>query len=148
MNKILKIAVFTISATMFANFIFIAGVGIYKTFHAYAIMYFDGIEGKPGLEIVESLDLFLVSLVFLILSLGFMKLFYPDFKGLNQINLPWLKVDDFFQLKHLTWNALLLTLLITFGTHVLRANGPLGWTMLIIPASVLLFSVSSKMLKH
>lgn len=148
MNRLLKIAVLTISATMFANFIFTAGVGIYKTFHAYGIMYFDGIEGKPGLEIVESLDLFLVALVFLILSLGFMKLFYPEFKGLNKVNLPWLKVDDFFQLKHITWNAILLTLLITFGTHVLRANGPLEWTMLIIPASVVLFSVSSKMLKH
>jgi len=148
MNRILKIAVLIISATMFANFLFTAGVGIYKTIHAYSILYFEGIEGKPGLEIVESLDLFLVALVFLILSLGFMKLFYPDFKGLNKIILPWLKVDDFFQLKHLTWNAILLTLLITFGTYVLRANGPLEWTMLIIPVSVLLFSTSSKMLKH
>lgn len=148
MNRLLKIAVLIISATMFANFLFTAGVGIYKTIHAYSIMYFDGIERKPGLEIVESLDLFLVALVFLILSLGFMKLFYPDFKRLNKIVLPWLKVDDFFQLKHLTWNATLLTLLITFGTHVLRASGPLEWTMLIIPASVLLFSASSKLLKH
>ncbi len=112
------------------------------------MMYFEGTAGKPGLEIVESLDLFLVALLFLMLSLGFMKLFYPDFKGLEKIILPWLKVDDFFQLKYLTWNAVLLTLLITFGTHVLRANGPLAWTMLIIPASVLLFSISLKMLKH
>ena len=148
MNRILKIAVLIISATMFANFLFTAGVGIYKTIHAYSILYFEGVEGKPGLEIVESLDLFLVALVFLILSLGFMKLFYPDFRGLHTITLPWLKVDDFFQLKHLTWNAILLTLLITFGTHVLRATGPLSWTMLIIPAAVLLFSTSSKMLRH
>jgi uncharacterized membrane protein YqhA len=133
---------------MFANFLFTAGVGVYKTIHAYSILYFDGIAGKPGLEIVESLDLFLVALVFLILSLGFMKLFYPEFSGFNKITLPWLKVEDFFQLKHLTWNAILLTLLITFGTHVLRATGPLEWTMLIIPGAVLLFSASSKMLKH
>lgn len=148
MSRILKIAVIIISATMFANFLFIAGVGIYKAIHAYSTLYFNGMQGKPGVEIVESLDLFLVSLVFLILSLGFIKLFYPDFNGIHKITLPWLKIDDFFQLKHLTWNAILLTLMITFGTHVLRATGPLEWTTLIIPIAVLLFSISSKMLKH
>ncbi|MBL7858946.1 MAG: YqhA family protein [Cyclobacteriaceae bacterium] len=148
MIRVFQITVLIISVTMFANFLFTAGVGVYKTIHAYSILYFEGIDGKPGLEIVESLDLFLVAIVFLILSLGFMKLFYPDFRGFNKMVLPWLKVDDFFQLKHLTWNAILLTLLITFGTHVLRANGPLEWTMLIIPTSVFLFSTSSKMLNH
>lgn len=148
MNWIFKTTVLVISLTMFANFLFTAGIGVYKSIHAYSILYVDGIAGKPGLEIVESLDLFLVAFVFLILSLGFMKLFYPDFRGFHKISLPWLKVDDFFQLKHLTWNAILLTLLITFGTHVIRTTGPLDWTMLIIPLAVLLFSISSKMLKH
>jgi uncharacterized membrane protein YqhA len=148
MSKVFKITVLIISVTMFANFLFTAGVGVYKSIHAYIILYSEGVDGKPGLELVESLDLFLVALVFLILSLGFMKLFYPDFAGFNKISLPWLKTEDFFQLKHLTWNAMLLTLLITFGTHMLRATGPLEWTMLIIPAAVLLFSISSKMLKH
>lgn len=148
MNSIFKTTVLVISLTMFANFLFIAGIGVYKTFHAYAVLYANGIAGKPGLEIVESLDLFLVAFVFLILSLGFMKMFYPEFKGFHNINLPWLKIDDFYQLKHLTWNAILLTLLITFGTHVIRSNGPLEWTMLVVPAAVFLFSMSSKMLKH
>jgi len=133
---------------MFANFLFTAGIGVYKTIHAYSILYVDGIAGKPGLEIIESLDLFLVAFLFLILSLGFMKLFFPDFNGFNKISLPWLKVEDFFQLKHLTWNAILLTLLITFGTHVIRSTGPLEWTMLIVPAAVFLFAMSAKMLKH
>jgi uncharacterized membrane protein YqhA len=148
MNWIFKTTVLVISLTMFANFLFIAGIGVYKTIHAYSILYVDGIAGKPGLEIVESLDLFLVAFVFLILSLGFMKLFYPELKSFHKIILPWLKVDDFFQLKHLTWSAVLLTLLITFVTHVIRSTGQLEWTMLIIPAAVFLFSMSSKMLKN
>lgn len=148
MSKVFKIPVLIISITMFSNFLFTAGIGVYKTVHAYSTLYKNGIDGKPGLEIVESLDLFLVALVFLIMSLGFLKLFYPDFTGLKKMELPWLKIDDFFQLKHLTWNAILLTLLITFGTHVLKANGRLDWTMLIIPVAVLLFSISSKMLKY
>jgi uncharacterized membrane protein YqhA len=147
MDRIIKVSVVIISITLFANFIFTAGVGVYKTIQAYFILFSEGLHGKPGLEIVESLDLFLVAIVFLILSLSFLKLFYPEFKSIQKISLPWLKVEDFFELKHLTWNAILLTLLITFGTHVLRASGPLDWTILIIPASVLLFSISLKMLK-
>lgn len=148
MNWIFKTTVLVISLTMFVNFLFTAGIGVYKTIHAYSILYFDGISGKPGLEILESLDLFLIAFVFLILSLGFMRLFYPDFNGTKKISLAWLKIDDFFQLKHITWNAMLLTLLVTFGTHAIRQTGALEWSMLIIPAAVFLFAMSSKMLKH
>lgn len=148
MAKVYKSTVLIISLTMFSNFLFTAGLGVYKTIHAYSILYSEGIKGKPGLEIVESLDLFLVALVFLILSLGFMKLFYPDFSGFKKLELPWLHINNFYELKNLTWNAILLTLLITFGTHVLRVNGPLDWEILIIPTSVMLFSISSKFLKH
>lgn len=148
MIKVYKTTILIISMTMFSNFLFTAGIGVFKTIHGYSILYTKGIKGKPGLEIVESLDLFLIALVFLILSLGFLKLFYPDFKGLQKIELAWLSINDFYQLKHLTWNAVLLTLLITFGTHVLRAENKLDWTLLIIPTAVLLFSISSKLLKH
>lgn len=148
MSKVFKAAILVISMTMFINFLFIAGFGVYRTLHAFYILYDQGVAGKPGLELVESLDLFLVALVFLILSLSFVKLFYPAFSGFDKIKLPWLQVDDFFQLKHLAWSAFLLTLLIAFGTQVLRAEGPLDWTILIIPASVLLFSISSKLLRH
>jgi len=133
---------------MFANFLFATGIGVYKTIHAFIILFHDGINGRPGLEISESLDSFLVALVFLIISLSFLNLFYPEFSWANKINLPWLQIGDFYQLKYLIWNAFLLTLLINFGTHVIRANGKLEWTILIIPVSVLLFSISSKFLKH
>lgn len=147
MNRVFKTAITTISIIIFANFLLIGALGIYRSIHAYIILYKEGMAGKPGLEIVESLDLFLIALVFLILSLSFMKLFRPDLKWFN-IPLPWLRVDDFFQLKHLTWSALLLTLLITFGVQVLRASGTLEWSMLIIPVSVLLFSASAYLLKR
>lgn len=148
MNRIFRISIVTISLSMFFNFLFTTGVGVYKTFHAFGMAYREGTNGKPGLEIVESLDLFLVALLFLILSLSIMKLFYPQFTWFNSIVLPWLKIDDFFQLKQLTWYAFLLTLLITFGTQAIRTGGQLDWTMLIVPAAVLLFSISAKLLRH
>lgn len=148
MNKVFRIAIVSISITMFGNFLFTAAIGIYKTLNAFYILYAQGTAGQPGLQLVESLDLFLVGLVFLILSLSFLKLFCPEISLFKKINLPWLKVDDFFQLKQLTWNAFLLTLLITFGTHVLKTEGELQWTILIVPVSVLFFSMSAKLLRH
>ncbi|GMQ24806.1 hypothetical protein Aoki45_14880 [Algoriphagus sp. oki45] len=148
MTKAYQWTVLVISLTMFVNFLFTAGMGVYKTVHAFSIFWTGGPQAKPGLEIIESLDLFLVALVFLILALGFMKLFYPEFSFLKRIHLSWLVIQDFYQLKQLTWNAILLTLLITFCTQVLKSNGVLDWPMLIIPGAVFLFSLSSKMLKH
>jgi uncharacterized membrane protein YqhA len=148
MSRIFKTAIAVISLTMFVNFLFTAAMGVYRSFHAFYVLYNGGPEAKPGIEILESLDLFLVGLVFLILSFGFMKLFYPEFSWFHKINLPWLKVEDFIQLKQLTWNAMLLTLLIIFGAQVIRSNRQLDWTLLIIPVSVALFSISAKFLKH
>ncbi|HOX83630.1 MAG TPA: YqhA family protein, partial [Chryseolinea sp.] len=136
------------SALLFFELLTIVGIGIYCTVHAYAIMSHAGMEGKPGLEIVESLDMFLVSLVFLMVSLGLMKLFYPDFSWFKKFDLPWLKIETFFDLKLLIWNAFLLTLLVTFGIQLIKSNGHWEWNMLVVPAAVLLFSVSAKIARH
>ncbi|MEJ1237336.1 YqhA family protein [Chryseolinea sp. T2] len=148
MERVFKIAIAIIGITMLVNFLFIVGFGVYKTFHGFDVLLRDGAPGKPGLEIVESLDLFLVALVFLILGAGFMKLFYPEMREFKSLKWPWLKIDNFNQLKELVWNAFLLTLLITFGTQVLRASGSFQWTFLIIPVSVLLFALSARVLRH
>jgi len=148
MHKIYKGAIIVAICVMFINFLFTVGIGVYKTFHAFMVLADQGTQGKPGLEIVESLDLFLVGLVFLIVSLGFMKLFHPEFSWFKDFNLPWLKVDDFFQLKQLIWNAFLLTLLVTFGIQLLRTIGDWNWTLLVVPGSVLLFALAAKFMKH
>lgn len=133
---------------MFINFLFTVGMGVYKTAHAFMVLVDHGANAKPGLEIVESLDLFLVGLVLLIVSLGFMKLFHPDFSWFKDFNFPWLKVDDFFQLKQLIWNAFLLTLLVTFGIQLLRTIGNWDWPLLVVPGSVFLFALASKFMRH
>lgn len=147
MSRLFKVAITIISFTMFFNFLFTAGFGVYRTLHAVILLVQNGPEARPGLEIIESLDLFLVALVFLILSLSFMKLFNPEFDAFKHINLPWLHVEDFFELKHITWNAMLLTMLIYFGSNVLKGAASMDWHMLIVPVSVLLFSISAKLLK-
>ena len=148
MNQVYKTAITIISLVMFFNFLLTTGIGVYKTGHAVYVLFTAGTEGRPGIEILESLDLFLVAFVFLILSLSFMSLFHPQSKLFDGLHLPWLKIDDFFKLKHITWNAILLTLVIVFGTQVLKGSGQADWKVLVVPIAVLLFAASAKLLKH
>ena len=148
MKIIFRIAIVLTIFTTFFNAIAIICVGVYKTIHAITILVTEGTAGKPGLELFHSLDNFLIAMVFLIMSFGFGKLFYPEFAPLKSIDLPWLKIDDFFQLKTLLWNTILLTLLVSFGISAVKSEGHWEWTSLVVPIAVLLFSLSIKFIKH
>ena len=148
MYRIYKIVITIVILTMFINFMTTVGVGVYKTIHGLTILYTEGMTGRPGLELVESLDIFMIGLVFLIISLGFMKLFLPEFSWFKKFDLPWLKINDFFDLKQVVWYALLLTLLITFGTRLVKSDGQWEWNLLVVPAAVLLFALSAKFMRH
>lgn len=148
MSKIFRFAIIVVVITTFVNAIAIIGVGLYRSIHAYILLAQTGTDDRPGLHIVESLDTFLVAFVFLIMSLGFMKLFVPDFSWFKGIDLPWLKINDFSQLKNLLWSTILLALVVSFSTSLLKTEEPLEYTRLIIPASVLMFSLALKFLPH
>ena len=90
MKIIFRIAIALAICTTFFNAIAIIFVGVYKTIHAVTILITEGTAGKPVLELVHSLDNFLIAMVFLILSFGCGKLFYPEFAPLKNIDLPWL----------------------------------------------------------
>jgi uncharacterized membrane protein YqhA len=134
--------------TTFLNSVAFIGVGVYRSYHAYRMLITEGVEGKPGIELINSLDIFLIALVFLIMSLGFSKLFYKDFPLFKSIDLPWLKIDDFFDLKILLWNTVLLSLVVAFAVVAIENEGHWEWTMLVVPAAVLLFSLGAKFIKH
>ena len=148
MSKIFRLAIIVVVITTFVNAMAIIGVGLYRSIHAYILLAQTGTDDRPGIHIVESLDTFLIAFVFLMMSLGFMKLFVPDFSWFKGIDLPWLKINDFSQLKTLLWSTLLLTLVVSFSTSILKAQGQLEYTMLIVPASVLFFSLALKFLPH
>lgn len=132
---------------MFFSFRFMAGVGLYKTFHALYILNTKSTEARPGAEVLESLDLFLVAFVFLILAFSFTALFNPQSKIFSEIYLPWLKIDDFFKLKHVIWNTMLLTMINVCGTHIFKDSGRMEWQILTVPIAVLLLSAIAKLLK-
>jgi uncharacterized membrane protein YqhA len=101
--------------------------------------------GRPGLELLHSLDLFLISLVLLILALGVAKLFlrsptaspHPDW-------LPsWLHIETFGDLKFLLWESILTTLLIAALPSLASGLfGELTLISLVVPATILLLALS------
>jgi len=148
MKAVFRIVIGAVIVTTFLNSVAFIGVGVYRSYHAYSLLIMEGVERKPGIEIINSLDTFLIALVFLIMSFGFAKLFYPQFPLFKSIELPWFRIDDFFDLKILLWNTVLLSLLVAFAVVAIESEGHWDWTMLVIPAAVLMFSLGAKFIKH
>ncbi len=148
MHKIIKIAIFAIVSIILLNSLFFIAVGIYKSVHAYIMVAQGRIEERPGIFIGESLDSFLVALFLIIFSLGISKLFLPDSTFIKGYNLPWLKIDNFSELKYFMWEMLLTTLFVMFVTETILMGNNLEWKMLIIPGSIVLLSVAYKLLRQ
>jgi uncharacterized membrane protein YqhA len=109
-----------------------------------------GTGQRPGLELLHSLDLFLVSLLLMILGLGVAKLFLlPAEAAHRPSHLPsWLDVESFSDLKFLLWETILTTLVVVALT-VFTANigEKLEWTALVMPAAILLLALSLYFMK-
>jgi uncharacterized membrane protein YqhA len=104
---------------------------------------------RPALELLHSLDFFLVSLVLLILSLGVAKLFLLPPAAPHSRRLPsWLDVETFSDLKYLLWETILTTLLIA-ALPLLTAGlfGEVEWVALASPAAIFLLALSLYFMK-
>jgi uncharacterized membrane protein YqhA len=121
-------------------------LNVQKGFHAYSNLFKPGVE-RPGVEIMEAVDGLLLVLLLLIMNIGFLQLFLPDSKMAKTIDLPWLKINSFSQLKMLLIETILTTLVIIFGTTVVKQEGNLNWNDILIPAAVFLFALSVKFVK-
>jgi uncharacterized membrane protein YqhA len=148
MQKVIRSAIFVIVSLVLLDSLFFIVLGVYKSVHAYILFAQGRMEEKPGIMIAESLDSFMIALFFLIFTIGISRLFLPKLNFLNGYDLPWLKIDNFSQLKYIMWEVLLTTILVYFTTKIIIAGGDLEWTMLIIPASILMLALAYKLLKQ
>jgi len=99
-------------------------------------------ESKPGVYILESVDLFLLALVFLLFAIGIVKLFVPDaHQSIKVRNLHWLQIDTFTDLKMLLWEAVLVTLVVFFITTFVHEQENISWTLIVLPVSILLLAI-------
>ena len=148
MYRIIKIVLFIIVGFVLLNSLFFVGMSVYKSIHAYILLAHGEMDERPGIIIAESLDGFMIALFFLIFSMGIARLFLPKSEFIKGYELPWLKIEDFSQLKLILWEVLLTTLFVFFAARILIVENNLDWNILIIPASVLMLSIAYKLLKQ
>jgi uncharacterized membrane protein YqhA len=126
-------------------------LGVMRAWHAYAVLFQTerlGPESRPGLHFAESVDALLFSLVMLVLTLGTVSLFLTSPGTEAQQNLPaWMRLKSLTDLKLLLWEAILATLVVTAATSVIGALPHLEWKHLVLPAAILVLSVSYFLLK-
>jgi len=147
MNLLLHIIILIICVFTFLNALVFVGISVYRSIHAYLLIIQGKIEERPGVHLVESLDGFLLAIVFLIFAIGFSKLFIPGQKLLRNIQIPWLEPKSFSDLKQVLWEAVLTTLVIFFAISIVQNLDHLEWNHLIIPGAVTLIAFGLKMLK-
>ncbi|GAA4311324.1 YqhA family protein [Pontixanthobacter gangjinensis] len=147
LNYLLKLRFLVVIIVLFTflNSLILIFLAAKRSVHAYGIVFFNFESDKPpGVEILESIDLFLIGLVFLIFSLGLTKLFLGRLvDDEDQNNLPkWLRIGNFFELKILLWQTILVSLVVLFVDQLFQHEGEMEWNLLIIPAAILVLSIS------
>ncbi|MBN8787331.1 MAG: YqhA family protein [Terrimonas sp.] len=101
--------------------------------------------GLMAVDLLNAVDIFLVAIVFFVLSIGIMILFNnPD--ATLPVKLPeWLRIKNFLHLKIILWEAILTTLVVSYLAALAekKINGvEITWQHLIVPVAVLLISLS------
>lgn len=146
MSKILRFRyVFIIvSVFSFISCLFFIGIGVAEAFHAFKIV-FDAIGGgpwdNPGVILVESLDKFLIAVLFYIFGIGMIKLFLPEL--FHDTDLPkWLDIKGIKELKVLLWETILVTLVILSVTSMVAHTDSLTWDALILPCIIAVLALS------
>jgi uncharacterized membrane protein YqhA len=126
-------------------------LGVYKFFRAYTVILGGvpvGSEKGPGILILESIDVFLAALASLVLALGLAQLFLVSDDRRDALQIPsWMKVRSFLELKLLLREVVLTVLVIAFLGYVASHVEVLHRETLILPASILMLSVSLYIMK-
>lgn len=134
-------------------------VGAVKTYTAFAIFLFDKTphESLAHLDtadiaisyLIKSLDTFLIALVLFIFAHGVFTLFIsnksPEHDKSSQV-LKWIKTPNIGHLKNVLAEVIIVILFVKFLEIVLVNINTLSWEVLILPAAILLLSLSLKFL--
>lgn len=128
---------------MMVNSIFFIIGGVIESVEGIKMFLEHGLdeEKRPGIKLLKGLDLFLISMVFMIFAIGIVRLFgiYNHEEG----ELPsWLNIHNFKELKVLLWETILVTLVVFTLTGIASDRGGLRWDMLVLPAVTLTLSLS------
>ncbi|OLY93249.1 hypothetical protein BUE76_16165 [Cnuella takakiae] len=130
-----------------ASIVFI-GMGLYIMFHSFLLLFNPAHRQEAMLALLESVDVFLIALVFLVLAIGLVQLFLGKSIAGMQEHTAWLRFDDFTELKLVLWKTILTTMLIAFFVELYKNRQHPGPELLLFPGSILLISLSLFLLKQ
>jgi len=141
MRFVLRAAVMVIGLVLV-----LVGRGLWMTFEAYHDLALHPEMDRPLLPALEAVDVFFMAIAFFIVAVGLVQLFIGDLPFLKDVSFAWMRVESYTQLKLLLWDTFLVTLLVLFLTRIFAAQ-TLGWEQLVMPAAILMLTVSSFLLK-
>lgn len=146
MKHLLRIAIGLIGAILILDAVVLVIRGVMETWHAYRDLVTGAPVERPLLPALEAVDMFFMALAFFIVAVGLVQLFVGDLPWLRTDHLTWLRIDSFGQLKLLLWDTFLVTLMVLFVTRLITAH-TLTWDLLVLPAAILMLTISSFLLK-
>lgn len=125
------------------NSILLLCISVLKSIEGYRLLLEGGFghgTTRPGLPILESLDILLISIVFFILAFGILRIFIV--KDESDENIPkWLHIHSFMELKSLLWETILLTLVVLCFTNIVSGQEKISVNTLILPGAIVLLAL-------
>ncbi len=152
--QVLSSLILIIAVLIFGSGVVLILLGGYDIFHALSHIGSAGEEGMVGyiaVGLLKAVDMFLIAIVLFVFSLGLLILFNNKTESALPANLPsWLRIHNFVQLKAILWEAILTTMVISYLAALAErglSGRPLDLASLVVPAAILLISVSLWFLK-
>lgn len=149
MQRILTFSILLVVFITFINALMYFGLGIYYSITAYVEIAQGRFDNHPGIVLVEALDRFLIGFVFIIFSVGLSRLFLSETTFLKHYELPWLKINEFTQLKTLLLSSILVALFVAWAPKAITGltDTNVDYTLLLFPAALLILAVTAKFIK-
>jgi uncharacterized membrane protein YqhA len=108
----------------------------------------DAVQKQVTVPVLEAVDSFLFGIVLVIFAYGIAIGFVFTLpEGYGQRLPNWMKVGGVGQLKATLAEVVIVVLIVIFARIVVEANGHLQWSMLVLPASILMISVALRMIE-
>ncbi len=150
MRRLLIYTILSVVFITFINALVFFGLGIYHSYEAYRVIVMGQLDNHPGIILIEALDRFLIGFVFIIFSIGLSKLFLADTPFLKNYELPWLKINDFYQMKTLLISAILVALFVAWAPTAITDSQQdrNDWTILLFPGCLVLLAIAGKFIKE
>jgi uncharacterized membrane protein YqhA len=117
------------------------GVFLHEAWHTI-LAEGDAVQKQVTVPVLEAVDSFLFGIVLEIFAYGIAIGFVFTLpEGYGQRLPIWMKVGGVGQLKATLAEVVIVVLIVIFARIVVEANGHLQWSMLVLPASILMISL-------